>query len=108
MLTNQKFCFNLVNSIMETNEWLKLEINNPVINLTQDNIISILNSLRKEVSNETIEELRRNFNDHVSAKTTTAVLYGIQVAINANVIINNPNQYSEYFLEKIIKKRKSK
>lgn len=107
MLTNPKFCFNLVNSIMETNEWLKLENSNPVINSAQNEISNILNSLENKIPDENIAKLRCSINDYVSASTTTAVLYGIQVAIAAKEIINNPNQYSEYFLEKIIKKRKS-
>lgn len=94
----------VVDSIMQTEEWFKIATNDPRINAAENEVFSLLESVQKRIPEDVYNQLMDAIAELGVSYTETATLYGMSVANTLRELAANPNVYSRYITDRMAKR----
>lgn len=94
MTVKREIYLDIMNHIMQTEVWNKIEKSNPMIDASSRRLHALLDNLRGQLSDEIVETISRDVFYYVTTTAESAVLYGMQVGNVLNQIIDNPLKYN--------------
>lgn len=89
----------LMNGIWNSDEWNRLQTNDPRIQAAETAFHALLYSLTGTIEKETCWQMEETIGELEAAMADTAILYGIHVANSIQLAAANPASYSAHRLE---------
>ncbi len=94
----------VVDSIMQTEEWLQIEMNDPRINEAENAVMALLDGIKEQIPDDTYNQLMDAIWGLAAATAETATLYGMSVANTLREVAANPILYSQHVVDRMAKR----
>lgn len=94
----------VVDSIMQTEEWFQITMNNPRINEAENKVSALLDSIKGQIPEDVYNQLMDATAETSVAYAETATLYGMSVANTLHELAANPNVYSQHIVDRMAKR----
>ena len=94
----------VVGSIMQTEEWLQIEMKDPRINQSENEVMALLDGIKEQIPDDTYNQLVDAMWGLAAATAETATLYGMSVANTLREVAANPILYSQHIIDRMAKR----
>lgn len=94
----------VVVSIMQTEEWLQIEMNDPRINEAENAVMALLDGIKGKISKDAYNQLMDAMWGLAAVTAETATLYGMSVANTLREVAANPILYSQHVVDRMAKR----
>lgn len=94
----------VVDSIMQTEEWFQITMSNPRINEAEKKLSALLESIKGQIPEDVYNQLMDATAETSVAYTEAAILYGMSVANTLYELAANPNVYSQFIINRMAKR----